>query len=150
MFRCTSQTRNYDPISLEDIGKFDENWILEDDPIVLSVEEIELFRKGCTPHDNDSEINCNMNGNVSIHSLGHFFRYLPIIPDFEHINFYGVDDDLVIEDDEEDNDMDGANDHTNVPTADEGANDGHDDEDNDMDDDAPRGPSTIDWNFQYR
>ncbi|KAI5003698.1 hypothetical protein ZWY2020_030858 [Hordeum vulgare] len=67
------------------------------------------------------------------------------------------DDDLVIEDDE-DNDMDGShsqgNDHTNMPTADEGANDGHDDddeeEDNGIDYDAPRGPSTIDWNFQYR
>ena len=78
MFRCMSQTRNYDPISLEDIGKFDENWILEDDPIVLSVEEIELFRKGCTPHDNDSEIICNMNGNVYIHSLDHFSVIYPL------------------------------------------------------------------------
>lgn len=73
-----SQTRNYDPISLEDIGKFDENWILEDDPVVLSVEEMELFRKGCA-HDNDIEINYNMHGNVSIPTLGHFSVFYPLL-----------------------------------------------------------------------
>jgi hypothetical protein len=51
---------------LEDIGKFAEDWILEDDPQVLNVEEIERYRKGLVP--NDKEI-CNaiaMNGNVSL------------------------------------------------------------------------------------
>jgi hypothetical protein len=50
---------------LEDIGKFDEDWILEDDPQVLN-EEIERYRKCLVP--NDKEI-CNaiaMNGNVSL------------------------------------------------------------------------------------
>lgn len=49
-------TRNYDPICMEDIGKFAEEWILEDDPQVLNVEELNRYREGLVP--NDDEI-CN-------------------------------------------------------------------------------------------
>jgi hypothetical protein len=65
---CRSQIskRNNDPICLEDIAKFDEDWILEDDPQVLNVEENNRCQKGLVP--NDKEI-CNaivINGDGSL------------------------------------------------------------------------------------
>jgi hypothetical protein len=65
---CRSQLskRNYDPICLEDIGKFAEDWILEDDPQVLNVEEIERYRKGLVPNDKEILNAIAMNGNVSL------------------------------------------------------------------------------------
>lgn len=41
---------------MEDISKFDAQWILEDDPQVLNAKKLDRFRKGLMP--NDQEI-CN-------------------------------------------------------------------------------------------
>ena len=85
---CRSQIfkRNYDPICLEDIAKFDEEWIFEDDPQELNVEEIDRYRKGLMP--NDTEM-CNaiaMNGNISFLDLLFLISVqLSIIYDFKHI-----------------------------------------------------------------
>ncbi|CAN6230637.1 unnamed protein product, partial [Urochloa humidicola] len=46
--RSKLHARNYDPISLEDISKFNEDWIVEEDPARLTVEEVETFRKELT------------------------------------------------------------------------------------------------------
>jgi hypothetical protein len=49
---------------MEDISKFDAEWILEDDPQVLNMEELDRYRKGLMP--NDQEMCNTINGNVSI------------------------------------------------------------------------------------
>ena len=85
---CRSQIfkRNYDPICLEDISKFDEEWIFEDDPQELNMEEIDRYRKGLMP--NDTEV-CNaiaMNGNISFLDLLFLISVqLSISYDFKHI-----------------------------------------------------------------
>jgi len=42
--RSKIRTRNYDPISLEQIGMGNEAWILEDSPPRLNSEELNAFR----------------------------------------------------------------------------------------------------------
>ena len=85
---CRSQIfkRNYDPICLEDISNFDEEWIFEDDPQELNVEEIDRYRKDLMP--NDTEM-CNaiaMNGNIAFLDLLFLISVELSIPyDFKHI-----------------------------------------------------------------
>ena len=43
-YRISSRGRNYDPINFEDFVD-NGNWVLEDDPPFLTVDEIEEFRK---------------------------------------------------------------------------------------------------------
>ncbi|KAF0895482.1 hypothetical protein E2562_013580 [Oryza meyeriana var. granulata] len=59
--------QNYDPISLEYIGKFNENRIIEKNPLGLNAEEIDTFRKELAENTPD----CNYNGipKMEMHQL---------------------------------------------------------------------------------
>jgi len=73
--RSKFSTRNYDPISLEEIGKGNEAWILEDNPPCLNSEELDAFRTKLSA----LSIQCS-DGNVSCEiSLTHIqvFAYIP-------------------------------------------------------------------------
>jgi hypothetical protein len=74
---------------MEDISKFDAEWILEDDPQVLTGEELDRYRKGLVP--NDKEISNAMNGNVSlflyiIHTCNS--RFFPICSNFWRMELF--------------------------------------------------------------
>lgn len=117
--------RNYDPICLEDIAKFDEEWIFEEDPQELNGEEIDRYRKGLMP--NDTEI-CNA---IAMNDEAHWI------------------------DDECDMDEAQENDEGNFPTGDQEQIDGavqRDEEagrDDGYGDDQHHGNMT-DWTFEYR
>lgn len=115
-------TRNYDPICLEDIGKFAEDWIFEDDPQVLNGEEIGVYRKNLESDDTEIRNSMAMNDEAQ-----------------------WIDEDYDIDASQE-------TDEANMPAADEDQSGGVQDQDigDGRDEDEDRVGNVTDWTYQFQ